>query len=65
MAQKLGDITIVPLFGARDTAERVLLSGRLGTRGVSRMHRGLPMNYEPVLRDGLTIADILTTLGQK
>lgn len=65
MARRLGDITVVPLFGARDTAERVLLSGRLGTRGVARIHRGFPMNYEPVLRDGLTIADILTTLGQK
>lgn len=65
MARRLGDITVVPLFGARDTAERVLLSGRLGTRGVARIHRGFSMNYEPVLRDGLTIADILTTLGQK
>ena len=65
MARCLGDITVVPLFGARDTAERVLLSGRLGTRGVARIHRGFPMNYEPVLRDGLTIADILNTLGQK
>lgn len=65
MAQKLGDITVVPLFGARDTAERVLISGRLGTHGVATLHRGFPMNYEPVLRDGLTIADVLTTLGQK
>lgn len=65
MSEKLGDITIMPLFGAKDTAERVLLSGRLGTKGVSVMHRGMPMNYEPILRDGLTIAQTLTTLTQK
>ena len=65
MSQKLGAITILPLFGARDVAERVLISGRLGSRGVSVLHRGLPMNYEPVLRDGLTIADTLSKLSQK
>lgn len=65
MAKKLGDITILPLFGARDTAERVLVSGRLGSRGVSVLHRGLSMNCEPVLRDGLTIADILSKLTLK
>ena len=65
MAKKLGDITIMPLFGARDVAERVLISGRLGSRGVTVMHRGLSMNYEPVLRDGLTIADTLSKLSQK
>lgn len=65
MAKKLGDITMFPLFGARDTAERVLLSGRLGSRGISVIHRGCAMNYEPILRDGLTIADTLTKLSHK
>lgn len=65
MAKKLGDITILPLFGARDTAERVLLSGRLGSRGITVVHRGLPMNYEPILRDGLTIAESLSKLFGK
>lgn len=65
MAKKLGDITILPLFGARNVAERVLISGRVGSHGISVMHRGLPMNYEPVLRDGLTIADTLSKLSQK
>jgi tRNA1(Val) A37 N6-methylase TrmN6 len=65
MSKKLGDIIIFPLFGARNVAERVLISGRLGSRGISVMHRGLPMNYEPVLRDGLTIADTLSKLSQK
>jgi hypothetical protein len=64
MTKKLADINIFPLFGAKDTAERVLISGRLGTRGISVIHRGLPMNYEPVLRDGLTIADALSKISQ-
>ncbi len=65
IAKKLGDITVLPLFGARAVAERVLISGRLGSHGISVIHRGLPMNYEPVLRDGLTIADTLSKLSQK
>lgn len=62
MSKKLGDITILPLFGARNVAERVLISGRLGSRGISVMNRGLPMNYDPVLRDGLTVTDVLSKL---
>lgn len=65
MSKKLGDITILPLFGSKNTAERVLISGRLGTKGISKIYQGLPMNYEPVLRDGLTIYDILSKLDQK
>ncbi|MBR3782284.1 MAG: methyltransferase [Alphaproteobacteria bacterium] len=65
MAKKLGDIQILPLFGAKDTAERVLISGRLGTRGISVLHRGLPMNSRPILWDGLTVADFLSKLSQQ
>ena len=65
MAKKLGDIRILPLFGARDVAERVLISGRLGVRGGTIIYRAMPMNYEPVLRDGLTIADTLSKLSVK
>lgn len=63
MSVNCGDINIFPLFGARDTAERVLLRGRVGARGGAVLHRGLPMNWEPVLRDGLTIAETLGTLS--
>lgn len=63
MAEKCGDIEIMPLFGARKTAERVLLRGRLGTRGPTLIHAGLPMNTDAVLRDGLTIAAALSTLS--
>ena len=65
MSKKLGDIHILPLFGAKRTAERVLISGRLGTRGISTLDQGLPMNCEPILRDGLTIADFLSKLSQQ
>lgn len=63
MAEKCGDIEIMPLFGAHKTAERVLLRGRLGTRGPTLIHAGLSMNTEAVLRDGLTIAAALSTLS--
>lgn len=65
MNKKLGDIHIFPLFGAKNTAERVLISGRLGTRGGTVLHQGLPMNYAPILRDGLTIADVLSRISQQ
>lgn len=65
MNKKLGDIHIFPLFGAKNTAERVLISGRLGTRGGCVLHQGLPMNYAPILRDGLTIADVLSRISQQ
>ena len=64
MSKKLGDINILPLFGAKNTAERVLISGRLGTRGISVLHRGISMNCDMILRDGLTIADTLSRIYQ-
>ena len=63
MSQKCGDIFILPLFGSKSIAERVLIRGRIGTRGGTIIHRGLPMNFEPVLRDGLTIDNVLSTVG--
>ena len=62
MTPTCGDITIMPLFGAKQTAERVLIRGRVGLRGGVTLHRGLSMNNERVLRDGLTITDVLATL---
>ena len=62
-AKKLGDITIFPLFGGKSTAERVLISGRVGTHGISVLHGGLSMNDTSILRDGLTIADSLARLS--
>ena len=65
MAKKLGDIQILPLFGAKRTAERVLISGRLGTHGISIIHHGISMNARQILWDGLTVAEFLSTLSQQ
>ena len=65
IAPTCGDITIFPLMGGKDTAERVIIRARMGTRGGTRLYSGLSMNDERILRDGLTIADIFTMLGTK
>ena len=65
MSKKLGGINIIPLFGAKNIAERVLISGKLGTNGNSVLHTAYPMNFEPILRDGLTIDEYLSRLSQK
>lgn len=65
MNNKCGDIIIIPLYGSKNTAERVLLRGRVGVNGGTKIYKGLPMNFAPVLRDGLTIDDTLITLGWK
>jgi len=48
---KAGDISILPLFGNAKTAERVLISARLNSRGGTKIHAGLSMNDDSVLRD--------------
>lgn len=63
LQKKCGDITIIPLFGAKNTAERVIITAKLGSRGKTVLYSGFPMNYDFVLRDGLTIEQILTKLG--
>lgn len=57
---KAGDIQIIPLFGAKNTAERVLIGARLGVGTGLRLFSGMSMNDERVLRDGLTIDAIFT-----
>ncbi|MCM1294909.1 MAG: methyltransferase [Muribaculaceae bacterium] len=63
MTPSCGDIHIIPLFGRQNTAERVLIRGRVGVRGGATMHRGLSMNTDAVLRDGLTIGAALARLN--
>lgn len=58
-----GDIEIFPLYGAKRTAERVIIRARAGTHGGTVIHSGFAMNYNPVLRDGLTIDAALARLG--
>lgn len=62
--RKCGDVTILPLFGSKNTAERVLIKCRLGSHGGTTLYSGFPMNYSPVLRDGLTIEKALVRLNK-
>lgn len=62
IAKNCGEITIIPLFGNKQTAERVLIRCRLCSNASSVIHLGYPMNYEPILRDGLTIRNILSNI---
>ncbi len=65
LAKKCGDITILPLFSKRNTAERVLVRARLGTRGGTVIYNGMDINCEFVLRDGLTIDEALAKMARK
>lgn len=57
-----GDIQIFPLFGAKNSAERVLIRAKNGARTGSTIFCGTSMNNDLILRDGLTIDTLLTTL---
>lgn len=60
--KKCGNITIIPLFSSKNTAERVIITAKLGSKGKTTLNTGFPMNYDKILRDGLTINRILTTI---
>ncbi len=61
--KKFGDIQIFPLFGAKETAERVLIRARQGSKTGCTIYHGTSMNNDAVLRDGLTIDTLFSTLG--
>ena len=63
--KKFGDIQIFPLFGAKNTAERVLIRARNGVKTGTTIYCGTSMNNDSILRDGLTIDALLSTLGTK
>ncbi|MBR4625042.1 MAG: methyltransferase, partial [Alphaproteobacteria bacterium] len=58
-----GDINIIPLFGANNTAERVLIRAKQGSKTGTTVFQGFSMNNDMILRDGLTIDALLSTLG--
>ena len=49
---KAGAIEILPLFGAKNTAERVLVRARLGVKTGTKIHAGMQMNDKNILQDG-------------
>jgi tRNA1(Val) A37 N6-methylase TrmN6 len=52
VAGNAGDIKIVPLFSKQTSAERVLISARLGVKTGTTLRSGFSMNDERILRDG-------------
>ena len=58
-----GDIQIFPLFGAKNSAERVLIRAKQGSKAGATIFQGTSMNNDLILRDGLTIDALLATLG--
>lgn len=57
-----GDIQIFPLFGAKNSAERVLIRAKQGAKTGSTIFMGTSMNNDSILRDGLTIDTLLSTM---
>ncbi|MBO4480781.1 MAG: methyltransferase [Alphaproteobacteria bacterium] len=62
-----GDIQILPLFSTRswNSAERVLISGRLGRAPHCNLFSGLPMNCDEILRNGMSVKDVWAMLSSK
>lgn len=61
-SKHFGDIQIFPLFSVKNTAERVLIRARKCVNTGATIFKGASMNDDRVLRNGLTIDSILTTL---
>ena len=57
-----GNIEIFPLFGTKNTAERTIIRAKAGVKTGSSIHSELSMNNNTILRDGLTIDSLLSTL---
>lgn len=58
ISRHCGDLRILPLFSKKRTAERVLLSARMGRGAHTSIYTGIDMNNETVLRDGKSVQDI-------
>lgn len=57
-----GDIQIFPLFGSKKSAERALIRAKQGAKTGTTIFCGTSMNNDMILRDGLTIDGLLSTL---
>ena len=64
-SKRFGDVQIFPLFGAKKTAERVLIRARSGVRTGSTIFAGAPMQSPEILRTGLTVDKLLATLEEQ
>lgn len=61
--RKFGNIQIFPLFGAKNTAERILIRAKANSKTGTTVYCGTSMNNDMILRDGLTIDALLSTLN--
>ena len=59
MTHHCGDFQILPLFSNKNTAERVLLSARVGRAPGARIFNGISMNCDAILRDGQSVESVL------
>lgn len=60
MTRHCGDIKVLPLFSNKNTAERVLLSCRVGRASHTTVFSPLSMNCDKILRDGVAAKDIIS-----
>jgi tRNA1(Val) A37 N6-methylase TrmN6 len=52
-AGKAGAIEILPLFGSKNSAERILIKARLGVRTGTKIYNGKPMNGKAMIDNPL------------
>lgn len=58
----VGGIQIFPLFSTKNTAERVLIRAHKSVNTGTTLFQGTSMNNDLILREGLTVDDMLATL---
>ncbi len=57
-----GDIQIFPLFSTKHSAERIMIKAKQNSKTGTTLYSGTSMNNDAILRDGLTIDALLSTL---
>jgi len=65
MAKHCGNFRIVPLFSNQNTAERILISAKVGRAPNATFYNGLSMNNSAVLRDGMSVSSVLNNLKSR
>lgn len=60
-----GDVKILPLFSNKGTAERVLLSARVGRASHTQIFKGLAMENAEILRHGKSVSEIFNVNQKK
>ena len=64
-SKHLGDVEIFPLFSTKNSAERVLIRAKKGSKAGPTLYKGSSMNNDAILRDGLTVDTLLSKIGKK